>query len=429
MEGKNNLKGMIPHMQEKKNLSRILTSRYAFVQSSYWMAFCAVYNFATVYLLANSFSPKEVGIILATTNIFAAILQPVVAGYADRTVKITLKNLISIIVVVILSFAVLLMIAPKTMYVVGVLFLVISTLMITIQPLINSLGMEYLGKGIQVNFGMARGMGSLFYALTSLLLGNLVEKEGTGILPFSYIVIFALLLVFTFRFKLHRTKVESLSVKDVAFSPQMEKTDNVRVIAEDILPARMSDYFLKYRKYSIYLIGLVFLFTCFNMINVYMIKIVENVGGDKAIMGNAFALAAVLELPVMFFFSRLLGKWRNSTLLKISIIILTLKSIATLLATSIGMVYFAQSFQMLSYAIFIPSSIYYVNQVMDKEDRIKGQAFVAVTMTLGGVFGSLFGGWLLGMTSVYNMLLSATVLSIIGTFLAFFSIENMPNID
>ena len=146
-------------------------------------------------------------------------------------------------------------------------------------------------------------------------------------------------------------------------------------------------------------------------------------------MGNAFALAAVLELPVMFFFSRLLGKWRNSTLLKISIIILTLKSIATLLATSIGMVYFAQSFQMLSYAIFIPSSIYYVNQVMDKEDRIKGQAFVAVTMTLGGVFGSLFGGWLLGMTSVYNMLLSATVLSIIGTFLAFFSIEKMPNID
>lgn len=416
-------------MQENQNEARVLTSRYAFVQSSYWMAFCAVYNFATVYLLANSFSPKEVGIILATTNIFAAILQPLVAGYADRTVKITLKNMISVIVVAILSFVVLLLIAPKTIYVVGGLFLVICTLMITIQPLINSLGMEYIGKGIHVNFGMARGMGSLSYALTSLLLGNLVEKEGTKILPFSYIIIFGLLLIFTFRFKLHRSKEDELSTKDESLSLQMKKADNVRVIAEDLLPERMSGYFLKYKKYSLYLAGLVFLFTCFNMINVYMIKIVENVGGDKAIMGNAFALAAVLELPIMFFFSRLLGKWRNSTLLKISIIILTLKSIATLLASSIGMVYFAQSFQMLSYAIFIPSSIYYVNQIMDKEDRIKGQAFVAVTMTLGGVFGSLFGGWLLGMTSVYNMLLFATALSIIGTLLAFFSIENIPNID
>ena len=79
-------------MLSNEKSGKHLTIKYAMLQGSYWMSFCAVYNFATVYLLSKSFSSKEVGVMLAAINIVAAVLQPLVANFADQTKKISLKN-------------------------------------------------------------------------------------------------------------------------------------------------------------------------------------------------------------------------------------------------------------------------------------------------------------------------------------------------
>ncbi|MGB4589543.1 MAG: MFS transporter [Clostridiaceae bacterium] len=411
-------------MINNEKSGKILTIKFALLQGSYWMSFCAIYNFATVFLLSKSFSSKEVGVMLAAINIFAAVLQPLVANFADQTNRISLKNLVALIVLVILSITIFLPAASNLMLATGILFFLICTLMVTIQPLINSLGMEYMGKGIHVDFGMARSMGSLSYAVTSFVLGNLIEKNGTGILPYSYIFIFVLILIFTLTFKLTKVNEVTIPHHSKTLASYAESIEVAEMITDSSSSGFVA-YFKKYKRFGFYLIGLVFLFTCFNLINIYMIKIIENVGGNKADLGTAIALAAILELPVMFFFSKLLKKFNNTTLLKISVVVLTIKAIATLFAKRIGMIYLAQGFQLLSYAIFIPASIHYVSQVMDTKDRIKGQAFTSVTMTLGGVTGSLLGGWLLGATSIYNMLFLGTILSLIGSIIAYFSIENI----
>ena len=411
-------------MMSNEKSGKILTIKYALLQGSYWMSFCAVYNFATVYLLSKSFSSKEVGVMLAVINIFAAVLQPLVANFADQTKRISLKNLVALIALIILFIAVILPAASNILLATGILFFLVCTLMVTIQPLINSLGMEYIGRGIPVDFGIARSMGSLSYAITSFVLGNLIEKNGTSILPYSYIIIFALILIFAYTYKLPKTTPNPLPHEEKTLSAYAESIEVVEMIT-DTGATGFSAYFRKYRKFGLYLVGLVFLFTCFNLFNIYMIKIIENVGGNKANLGTAIALAAILELPVMFSFTKILRRFNNTTLLKISVVILSLKAIATLFAKSIGMIYFAQAFQLLSYAIFIPASIHYVGQIMDLKDRIKGQAFTSVTMTLGGVTGSLLGGWLLSATSIYNMLLLGTFLSLIGSVIAYLSIENI----
>ena len=413
-------------MISNEKAGKVLTIKFALLQGSYWMSFCAIYNFATVYLLSRSFTSKEVGVMLAAINIIAAVLQPLVANFADQTQRISLKNLVTLFVLVILSIAFVLPAASNLLLATGILFFLICTLMVTIQPLINSLGMEYMGKGIHVDFGIARSMGSLSYAVTSFVLGNLIEKNGTGILPYSYIIIFALVLIFTYTYRLSKPLPNPMPNQSKNIASASIGMEEVGLeMASDSEGSGFSAYFRKYRRFGFYLIGLVFLFTCFNLINIYMIKIIENVGGNKADLGTAIALAAILELPVMFFFSKLLKRFNNTTLLRISVVVLTLKAIATLFAKSIGMIYFAQAFQLLSYAIFIPASIHYVSQVMDVKDRIKGQAFTSVTMTLGGVTGSLLGGWLLGATSIYNMLLLGTLLSLVGSVIAYFSIENI----
>ena len=133
-------------MISNEKAGKVLTIKFALLQGSYWMSFCAIYNFATVYLLSRSFTSKEVGVMLAAINIIAAVLQPLVANFADQTQRISLKNLVTLFVLVILSIAFVFPAASNLLLATGILFFLICTLMVTIQPLINSLGMEYMGK-------------------------------------------------------------------------------------------------------------------------------------------------------------------------------------------------------------------------------------------------------------------------------------------
>ena len=70
----------------------------------------------------------------------------------------------------------------------------------------------------------------------------------------------------------------------------------------------------------------------------------------------------------------------------------------------------------MSFAIFVPASVYYINNLMPANDKIKGQAYMTTT-TLGGVIGSLLGGTLIDALSVPSMLLIATIISALGTLL------------
>ncbi len=411
-------------MQTTSSTLRTMNIKYALVHGGYWMVFGATYNFVTVYLLSKNFESDQIGLILALTNIFSALLQPLVAGFADKTRKDSLRYITAIMLFVCLSLSVVMAMAPEIMIITALLYFMLLTVMLTIHPLINALGINFINKGLALNFGAARGMGSLSYAVMSLILGAAVDRNGTDILPFVFTALFGLSLFFISIFKLKASDIVSNEpLSDVQGNPT----------AEEATPPNSSDalsligFFKKYNKFAIYLIGIILIFICFNIINIYMIKIVENVGGNETSMGTAFAIAAILELPVMLSFSKLIRRYNIGTMLKFSALIFTLKTLVTLFATNIFMIYVAQSLQMLSYAIFIPGSIYYVNQVLERKDMIKGQAFTTAATTLGGVGGSLVGGWLLSFTTVANTLIFGLGLSALGFIVMYFSIETQKN--
>ena len=56
--------------------------------------------------------------------------------------------------------------------------------------------------------------------------------------------------------------------------------------------------------------------------------------------------------------------------------------------------------QMLSFALCLPSAVYYVNETMAVEDRVKGQSLLIASSTMGGVFGSLSGGVLVDFAGI-----------------------------
>ena len=383
--------------------TRKLMIQYCILQGSYWASFCVVYAFATVFLLSRGFESSMIGVIIAAGNILGVVLQPMVASIADRSEKISLHKLTAMLSVIMILLLVLLYFVPNGLLAVAVLFLLTDTFLQVIQPLINSVSVYYVNQGVSVDFGSARGIGSLSYAAASYILGIVVEKFGTRSILMTGILVALVLLV---------TVLSMPVLSSSAASRPKEKEPEQNDAGLIVFAGR-------YKNFMLTLAGITLLFTFHNMNNAYLIKVIENVGGTSADMGRMLSIAAVTELPVMFLFSRISKHFKSSTLLMVSSAFFAIRAAGFMLAGNVMTMYLAAMLQIGSFALYIPSSVYYVNETMLDQDKFKGQAVMTATNTLGGVFGSLFGGFLIDNAGVGTMNTVCFAMAAAGAVLVF----------
>lgn len=383
--------------------TRKLMMQYCILQGSYWASFCVIYAFATVFLLSRGFESSMIGVIIAAGNILGVILQPMVASIADRSEKISLHKLTAMLSIIMILLLVLLYFVPNGLLAVAVLFLLTDTFLQVIQPLINSVSVYYVNQGVSVDFGSARGIGSLSYAAASYILGIVVEKFGTRSILMAGILVALVLLVTVLSMP-----VLSSSAASRLGEKEPEQND-----------AGLLVFAGRYKNFMLTLAGITLLFTFHNMNNAYLIKVIENVGGTSADMGRMLSIAAVTELPVMFLFSRISKHFKSSTLLMVSSAFFAIRAAGFMLAGNVMTMYLAAMLQIGSFALYIPSSVYYVNETMLDQDKFKGQAVMTATNTLGGVFGSLFGGFLIDNAGVGAMNTVCFAMAAAGAVLVF----------
>ena len=150
-----------------------LTAHYALIMAFYWSNFTVLSNYAGVYLLGHAFRNTGIGLIIATASLLSALIQPVLGAYADRPRSPSVKVILLIMIALFLAAAILIP-ASTDRFALGLAVGYISALalMNSMIPLTNALGTLSTGAGYTVNFGVARGIGSLAYAVTSLLIGR-----------------------------------------------------------------------------------------------------------------------------------------------------------------------------------------------------------------------------------------------------------------
>lgn len=388
-----------------------LTIKYLFLQASFWMSFSAIWSFAAVYLQEHHFKNTHIGIIMACSAIFSIFFQLWIADFLDKHTKITMKAILLGLISILIVLALLLWALPFHPYVVGFIYLCIGSIMLSMPALTYSFIMDYINLGILVNFGVARAAGSFSFALMAYTLGIVLTNTSTTIIVpiFMTLNIITFLLIFSFQLP-----------SNYSDAPLVVKADTA-----DHTPANMIDFFARYRKFSILLIGFLCLFIGHNLINTYHINIIKHVGGNDANMGLSIAIAAIVEVPTMIAFNYLITKQKYSNLLKVSAVFFVLKTLMIALAPSVGFVYLSQFMQIGAFALFTPASVYYVNGVIDESNRVKGQALLgAASMGAGGTLGNFIGGRILDSSTVSNMLIVGVVISIIGCIISLFTIED-----
>lgn len=398
----------------KKINTTLLAFQYSLLQGAYWAAFCSIYAFSTVLLLEKDFTDAQIGIVVALGNILGVALQPVFAGIADSSRGISLQKLTAVLSGLTAFLFLLVYLLPNLFFAIAACFLLTDTLLQVIQPLVNSVSVYYVNRGVSVDFGISRGVGSLSYAAASSILGILVTTWGTDSIIFMGFLFLLLIVLVLLSLPL---------VQENASAPQKAKTS----ISPDASASKESifRFFARYKRFTVALLAVTLLFTFHNMTNSYMIRIIQTLGGDSSSMGKALSIAAVCELPAMLCFSKLLKRFSSSQLLILSGICFALKAAAYLCVGNVFQFYLAQLLQMGAFALYIPASVYYVNETMEETDKFKGQAVMTGTNTLGGVIGSLLGGFLLDCAgSTAPLLFTGFVMAATGAVLLFFACKD-----
>ncbi len=142
--------------------------KYTFLQGDYCALYCACYAFVTYFLLEQGFSVSGIGIITATFGFISAILQPVLGQLTDKD-KFSWKQISICLMLLILICSCLLLFVPSVL-IKAILFGCILSFIGGSLPLINNASFLCQTEDQKINFGIARGVGSLCYAIASFIL-------------------------------------------------------------------------------------------------------------------------------------------------------------------------------------------------------------------------------------------------------------------
>ncbi|WP_422485937.1 MFS transporter [Gudongella sp. DL1XJH-153] len=395
-------------------MNKFLNISYGAVQGFYWMYFAVIISFASAFLLDRGYSNSQIGFILAFANILAVLIQPILADIADRSKKLSLVSVLGVMGAgLIIGTGSLYFMDYKSILLTSV-FVLTGALQISLQPLINSIAFHFSKAGSYINFGATRSVGSVAYAFISSILGFLVLRFGTRTIPLTGVVVIMLLMTALFL-------TDKLFKKNLTLHIPDQSLDDSK---EDATITLLQ--FMKRNKIFVVLtFGIMLVFFQNAVINNFLIQILRNIGGDSSQMGRLFSFMALLEMPGLFFFSKLRTKFRSQTMLKISSIAFIGKVFFTYLAPSVGFVYLAFLFQLISFPLFLSSAVHLADEVMEKGEAVKGQSLVTGMMTLSGVFASLLGGAVLDIGGPSQLLLISTGLAVVGTFSIFLTVNKV----
>ncbi|MDY5580121.1 MFS transporter [Porcincola intestinalis] len=408
-------------MKHRARASRDLTFPYALLQMFYWMNMAVTAGYASFFLLGAKLTNSQIGLLLASGGLLSALIQPLLAAFADRSYSLSVRFLMMLMSALLLVCSLLLVfLFHGNIAAVSVIYLLAYLILLLQQPFLNAIGAESIDAGRRLNFGLSRAFGSAGYMAAAFLLGQFSVHTGPVLVPAGIAAAsFALLLSSAAypQSPKRSQKVARPSEDHVGSAPSENSPAATQLRAE----GSIFSFFARYPQYAVALVGLLPIFIGHIYINNYLLQIVESKGAGSSSMGNLMSVAALLELTVMLVYGKL-RTWRPDPFwFRISGIFFTLKVLLTLLAPTIGFLYPVQLIQPLGWGLLSVSSVYYINETMAPSDKVKGQAFFTAVFTLGNVLGNLTAGLLLDHGGVFAMLLCGSIVSAIGAALLLLS--------
>ena len=351
-------------------------------------------GYGVYFLESLGFSYITIGLTITISALVSSIIQPLIGRFADVR-QYSWKNILIILNIIMLLCSLGLFFVPKPLVI--ILFSIMVVVLGCIYPFLNSGVFYYANRGVKTNYGVSRGFASLSYMIFAALLGFIIVGRNVMIInAFSVFAAVAMLFV-------------------LYFHPYYGGNAN----AEKSSKGFKNNVLIKYPAFTLIFIA-VGLFMVFHHIFLcYMINFFENVGGNIADVSFMNSLGALVEIPIMFLFAKILEKVSVRKLILFASICYILRAVVIYTAHDPLGLYLSLILHMFTFAIIIPASVHFANGILDEEDKHEGQAFMGSTITIGLIFANFIGGNILHMYDINLLLIVLLIIPILGTMFSF----------
>ncbi len=402
--------------------------QYAGIHGTYWLYYGVVCSFASVFLLDRGYSNTEIGIILAIGNIFAVILQPIMGDLADRSRKISFFGFMEMMTALLMVLTVFLLILQKKSALLMFVYVMAFGWMNIVQPFCNAMNRKLCETEVYINFGACRAIGSLTYSIMCFFLGSLVEKFGVNVLPVTgevVLILFMTTIVIVAKSFRKAMAEKSEGTKSEDASPS--KPSGTKAAAADEEEINLPMFVRRNKMFMILCLGVLGLYYTNSVLNTYMAQIAENVGGDNGDIGRIFSVLALMEIPTMMLFDRINRKFKTRTLMKFSAVAFVFWILVCYMAENVTTLILAQFIQPFSFALFLPSIVRFIDDIMSRGEAVKGQTMFTTTTTLAAVFASLIGGVILDAAGPKMLTLTAACVTAVGAVIVVLSADRVKS--
>lgn len=370
--------------------------QFTLIQATLWAIIGGVSGFASRYLLGAGLTNTQAGFVLGVSTALSVGLQPAITGLVESR-KVGLRQALAVLSVVIV---VSLLAVPrlKNRLAVVLVFALANVAMGPMPAFVNALAMVSRRAGVDINFGVTRGLGSLTYGLAAQAANLCVARWGVQSIPMLGVVLAAAL---------------GLLILSYPAGGEMERQEK---------PTGLWSFFRENPGFTVFLLGNILINVGHQALGNCMYQVAA-FKGDPNAQGTALLIAAVLEIPAMFLFSRLL-RWKGSGVwVKLSSVFLALRIFLSLALPGVAGLYAAQIAQAAGYGIFAVATVQYADQVVAPRDVVKAQAYLGATGTTGSLIANFGAGVVLDAWGVPAMVLAATAIAGAGAVVMMFSVR------
>lgn len=370
-----------------------LKNKYNLFYFIFCIVGCCMAGFVAVFLQFKGISNTMIGVVTGIGCVSSIVLSPCLSSLIIKYEKLTARNMLAgIYSLLAVMFAVIAFVPlPPAAVVAG--YSVMYALYVGSASFPQVIASDYMQEGRDINFGLARGLGSASWAITALVMGPAIDFFNPLVLAAGFIASTGCMLLL------------------IRSMPRAETAQTGKDTGKSTVLSIIKNYPI----YFMVLTGYSFCLGAHSCLGTYLPGIVSRLGGSTGVYGVAVFLMALSEMPVMAMAAKWMKKTDSLTLIAIGGFAYVIRNFTICMAPNIAMVIAGLLFQSVSYGLLTAVITYYVIYNLAPGDQVMGQAMIGIMSSgFGSTAGNIVGGMLLDNIGMEAMFVFACTMTVIG---------------
>jgi MFS family permease len=360
----------------------------------YFAAIGAAYPYLPVFYRDLGLTFAEIGILTAIQAATQLALGPVWGGLVDRFPRVGLTLPLAAAVAAAGGF-ILFLATDFSSSLAGSMLLFAG--LAGIGPTLDARTLETLGPAGRDRFGQVRSFGSLAFVIVALLVGLLLEAQGSRSLFWIYLpcLIGTVLVTATIR---RRGTNRSISL------------------------LRGAGQILGAPGMLVFFGGFTIVWTSLTAMNAFYSIQVVALGGSTALVGITWAFGAIIEVPLMYAFPRLGARFGTERLLVFGALVFSLRGVLGAIAVDPITLVLIAPLEGLGFACAFVGGVTVLASRLPTSLGGTAQGLFSASAGLATIIGSVLGGTIAGAVGIPGMFAACALIGLVGTIVVGYAV-------